>query len=134
MYEILENISEDNNWRFVYARKDYQNLYEEVDKDQIHLFLDPVKTATDFNERNQPIKTTYSGSFMLLVDSDFDEDYGVKYQKHIKPLFDDAIKVINEAVRCEDMDINSWGTTEVVNLYDQNLDGLIVTYSVSCDK
>lgn len=134
IHNLLKNIAKNNNWVFEYGRRDFQNLYNDVDRNQIHLFCDPIATNTTFNEYNIAEKINYSGSFLLLIDSDVDEDYQTKYINHLKPMFDDSLKLIQSQIRCEDLNIENWQSTEAINIFDQNLDGLIITYSISYDK
>jgi hypothetical protein len=131
MYNKLKDIAEVNNWIFKYARRDYQNLVNEVDNDNIFLFLDPVQTANEFDEYNNPVAVNYSGSFLLLKASDFDQDYEGRYVEHIKPLIDSTLKQITESIACDEkLNIQSWNTTEIINLFDMNLDGIAVKYTV----
>lgn len=129
MYEFLKNIAEDNNWVFEYSRSDYQNLYDEMTNDEVHLFVDPITTDSNFSESGFQEKT-YSGKMMILVGSDIDEDYQTKYDENIKPLIDGALQILIDTLVCADAEINQFKTTEVINLFDFNLDGILINYNI----
>lgn len=134
MYDILKSISEAKGWSFTYARKDYQNLFDEDPvANTPYLFLDPVNSIDVFGEFNEVVSTQYSGSFMILMSSDIDEpNYDFKYQKYIKPLIKGALKDMKKTFGCnEKITIESWGEVEVINAFDWTADGLIVTYLIS---
>jgi len=129
MYEILKQIAEDNEWVFDYSRADYQNLYDEMTIDKIHLFVDPITTASTFSQSGNESKSCY-GKFMILVSSDIDEDYQQKYNNNIKPLIDDSLQILKDTLNCQELLINKFETLEVINLFDFNLDGLLINYNV----
>ena len=134
MYEIIKYLCEFNGWVFQYARKDFANLYDEAEQVGVpHLFLDPVQITEEFNEYNVVTKTTYSGSLMILLSSDIDEeDYDTRYQTYIKPVVNDTLETLKEGIKCDgENNITSWRITEVINAFDYNLDGVIVTYSIN---
>lgn len=134
MYEILEQICIDNNWEFTYGRADYQNLFDEDPvANKPYVFLDPVQTDEVFDEYNEVISTQYSGNFMLLMSSDIDEeDYSYKYQQYIKPLITGALFRIKQAFKCNsNITIESWGAVEIINMFDWNSDGIVVTYLIT---
>lgn len=130
MYDILKNIAESNDWVFKYARQDFQNLYDEMENDLVHLFVDPITIDTVFSATgNETI--TYSGKLMLLVSSDIGDDYETKYENTIKELIATSTSRITQRMICEDATINKFQTVEVINLFDYNLDGVLVNYSIT---
>ncbi|RAK21615.1 hypothetical protein B0I03_10547 [Flavobacterium aquaticum] len=129
MYEFLKNLAEDNDWVFEYSRSDYQNLYDEMTNDKIHLFVDPITTSSSFSDSGFEEKSSY-GKLMILVSSDVDEDYKQKYDNHIKPIIDGALQVLKDTLVCADANIQKFETIEVINLFDFNLDGVLVNYNV----
>lgn len=129
MYEFLKNLAEDNDWVFEYSRSDYQNLYDEMTNDKIHLFVDPITTSSTFSDSGFEEKSSY-GKLMILVSSDVDEEYQHKYDTHIKPLIDGALQVLKDTLVCTDANIQKFETIEVINLFDFNLDGVLVNYNV----
>lgn len=130
MYDFLKDIATANNWKFEYSRSDYQNLYDGMEISKIHLFVDPITIDSQFSDTGHETKT-YTGKFMLLVSSDIDEDYLIKYVDHIKPLITDSTQIIKDSLLCSDYEINKFQTVEVINLFDVNLDGILVNYSIT---
>lgn len=133
MYEILNQIAINNDYIFMYARQDFQNLYDDMTTDKVHLFVDPITQDTSFSDSGTETNT-YSGKFMLLVSSDIDEDYKQKYISNIKPLMSGATKSIKNELVCAEATINKFTQVEVINLFDINLDGLLITYSISLNE
>lgn len=132
MYEILKEISSLNEWVFSYARRDFQNLFNETEqKDKVHLFLDPVEISDVMDEYGDVERKIYSGSFMLLLSSDFDEaTYDYKYLNYIEKLKVD-LTTLKESLTCTyKAKITNWKTIEVVNIFDYNFDGVIVNYQI----
>lgn len=133
MFEILQQIALNNDYIFSYARQDFQNLYDEMTTDKIHLFVDPITQDTSFSDAGTETNT-YSGKFMLLVSSDIDEDYEQKYTNNIKPLMVDAVQAIKNELICGEVTINKFTQVEVINLFDFNLDGILITYSITLNE
>jgi hypothetical protein len=137
MYEILKAIALLNNWPFMYARKDWRNLYDDIERPEVnHIFLDPVTTKKLKGDMGVTESITYSGSFLILRDSDLDDDnYEFRYQEYIKPILDEDLEEkIEDVLRCEhEAKLDMWETTEVINITDHNLDGVLVVYSISID-
>lgn len=134
MYNLLKSISTTNGWTFTYAKKDFANLFDEVEvSGGTYVFLDPVKTNSNFDEYNQEISKTYTGTFMVLASSDLDEiDYDTRYQKYIRPITSGATATIKNAIQCDgNKTIKNWGETEVINVFDYNMDGLLITYTIN---
>jgi hypothetical protein len=129
VYEFLKAIAEANDWVFEYARTDFQNLAD-IEYDKVHLFVDPISTESKFSDSGSET-LTYSGKFMLLLSSDVDEEYQDKYEQHIKPLFAGAGALLKDAFACSDYQLNLYKSLEVINLFDQNFDGLLITYSIT---
>lgn len=137
MYEILKAICLAEDWSFTYARTDFQNLFDEVEKVGVpHIFLDPVVIEDVENDMNVIEEKVYSGSFMILASSDLDKDYEDRFQEYIKPLIDTAIVKVKESIRCggEVVTFNLWRSVEVVNVFDYNFDGLIVSYNITIEQ
>lgn len=130
MFNLLKNIAINKNWFFEYSRTDYQNLFSEMESNQVHLFVDPIVIDSKFSDSGDESKT-YSGKFMLLYSSDVDESYSEKYDKYIKPLMDESLTQVKDAFICSDLSINKFQTVEVINLFDQNLDGILINYSIT---
>ena len=131
IYDFLKNMATVNNWYFEYSRSDYQNLYDGMEINKIHLFADPITIDSVFTDSGNEIKT-YTGKIMLLVSSDVDETYKTKYESHIKPLILSSTAIIKQSILCDDtIEINKFQTVEVINLFDVNLDGVLINYSIT---
>lgn len=131
MYDFLKTIAESNGWVFEYARTDYQNLYNlETSGGTVHLFCDPIVSDSKFSDSG--VETiSYSGKLMLLLSSDIDESYSDKYNDYIKPLVAGATQTLKDGILCSDYEINKFQTTEIINLFDFNMDGILVNYSIT---
>lgn len=130
----LELLATSYGWRFVHARRDYQNLKdalafieEEMDGygvGETILFLDPV--IKDYSKSDGVV---YSGNFMILTISDFDLSYEDKQQKYINPLIEIIQGKIRSNLRCT-YKINQLKTIEVINFFDINADGLSIEFNL----
>jgi len=129
MYEFLKSLSADNNWKFEYSRPDYQSLQNDIEPNEICLYADPVTIESKFSDAGNE-SVTYSGKFMLLLSSDVDEEYEEKYLKYVKPLIDESLQIIKDSFTCSEYQINMFRAIEVINLFDFNLDGVLVTYNI----
>lgn len=130
MYKLFKELAADNDWKFEYSRTDYQNLFSEMESNQVHLFVDPIVIDSKFSDSGDESKT-YSGKFMLLYSSDIDESYSDKYDRYIKPLIDESLTKIKDSFICSDLSINKFQSVEVINLFDYNLDGILINYSIT---
>lgn len=120
-------------WKPVYARKDYQNLIDATDfvADSIKgyavgetmLVIDPIK------RKNRKSNLDYSGYFMVLTKSNLDETYDEKYSLYIEPLLEIIHRTVYNSLNC-DFDVIQLESTEVINMFDWNADGLLVTYQL----
>lgn len=134
MYELLKLISENKDWVFQYGRRDFANLYDEMPNGKIHIFLDPVRLENNFDDFDALDNIEYTGTFMLVVSSEFNQDYITKYVDNIKPLIDGAGKELLDTIACDpDYSISQWSALEVINILDYGFDGLLITYNVSKD-
>lgn len=135
MYEILQEIATNNSMGFLYARKDFANLYNEVESNQTQIILDPVQITESFGEYNQVESKEYQGTFMVLVSSDIDEkDYDYRYQTYIKPILEESMNTIKNSIKCSGvLSITVWRTIEIINILDYNMDGIVINYTVRSD-
>lgn len=130
MYDLFKNIAELNGWVFEYGRSDYQNLYNEnLSGGTVYLFVDPIVTDSTFSDVGNETKS-FSGKFMMLMSSDIDEQYKDKYNDYIKPIMTNAIQTFKDEFVCSEMEIKKFQALEVINLFDYNLDGVLVNYSI----
>jgi len=129
--QLLETIAAGYGWGVVYARRDYQNLQDILDRinseaenyaeGETFLFVDPMQ------RKRHSTGYTYSGRFMVLTNADLADDYATKYAQYIAPIIDIVMNKIPNKLRC-DGDVEQWQSIEVINALDINGDGLSVTY------
>lgn len=129
----FESFATSKEWRFVNARRDYQNLIEATnfvadevegyDVGETVLFLDPVIIKTESDG------IRYTGNFMVLTKSDLDDDYESRQTKYIEPLVDVVMKSMYNKLRC-DFDVDNWQAIEVINQFDFNADGLSISFNL----
>ncbi len=76
LVSILEEYADGLGWGFSYGNKANQNLItSDLEDGKIYLILDPVSRKRPGTENGGEGKTTFSGSFMLLVKSTVDNVY-----------------------------------------------------------
>ena len=142
LVERLRIISEGLGWAFHYGRRDFQNLVEAEDVVKNYFFLDPVTRTPLYSDSGLPIgEVEYEGHFMLLTKSDLDQEYDKqtgernigegKWHKHIKPKLDSLLGGFESALICVgDLQIIRLSITDAINVFDENLDGLLVNYKI----
>lgn len=138
MYDILKEIATANGWAFTYARNDFANLYDEIEvSDKPYIFLDPVTIEDENNDMNVLEATIHSGYFMLVMSSEIDDaDYNDRYEDYIKPLIEGFAITLKDGIVCgsRNINFNLWKKTEVINAFDYNFDGLIITYNITIEE
>jgi hypothetical protein len=141
LVELLRDKATLKGWGFDYGRKDHHNLSDITLEDgyeptQWQLFLDPVlvdESREDF--------VTHSGYFMLLSVSDLDQVYdgqksqevnNGKYRTNIKPKKEYMNKFFKAEIEClGNMEVTKLVVTEVINIFDNNLDGILINFSIN---
>lgn len=137
MKEILEQFATAQNWPFEYGREDYLNLFKKPEQIEVsHLFVEPITIEKNRNDSQQVESISYSGMFMLLYSSKFDKaSYNDRYNDYIKPIINTQIEDLEQHLICEhEASLDQWKITEVINILDYNLDGVIVDYKVTIDE
>jgi len=141
--EIISTINsqyEEENplWFYSYGRDHWQNLqdleddsdkpFEERKKYLMLLWKDREKIK---NKHGATVGLTFIGQMLLVVRSRItDSDYEYKYEHHIKNLEDQSDMLENYFGNCDDMIVKAWKEIEVENLYDTNLDGLKINFTI----
>ncbi|PHQ27859.1 hypothetical protein [Leeuwenhoekiella nanhaiensis] len=130
---FLENTAIAKGWRFIHARRDYQNLtdvleffnqeLESFEDNETGIFLDPVTTQREADG------IRYTGSFMVLTHADLDMPYAEKYDKFIVPAKEFVNQELWNKMKC-DFDVTTWTTIEVINIHDFNGDGVSVQFNL----
>lgn len=129
----FKQIADAKGWRFVNARRDYQNLIDATNfvADEVEgyevgetvLFLDPVITKSENNGLR------FTGNFMVLTKSDLDDTYEGKQEKYIDPLIEILMQQTYHNLQCQ-FDVDQWKSIEVINVFDFNADGLSINFNL----
>lgn len=143
--EFLRLVAQELGYIFQYGRRDFQNLFEAIAEDDpnVYLFLDPV-TREPVLSQNTSLPTTYyifSGNMMLLskaaLDQEYDENTGVrpssegKWTQNINPKVQASLGPLLNQIACiKDQRIERWVIRDVVNLFDQNMDGVVIEFRI----
>ena len=137
---ILETHSTSLDWKFSYGNKSNQNLLRsDLLTGKKYFLLDPIKRVKTKSEFGGTGIITFSGSFMLLVKSNLDMVYhnqkdvapsSGRYESNIEPLLT-QLETFEDILDCSTYEIKSWEIIDVINQLDANLDGIIVTFSIS---
>lgn len=142
LVEQLRIIVEDLGWKFHYGRRDFQNLIETESENDLtpQFLLDPVRRTPNYSDAGLPTGTVdFEGYFILLTKSDIDEEYdnqkeinGVengKWHKHIKPKIDEQFRMFENRLLCiDELQIVRMSVTDVINVFDENMDGILINY------
>lgn len=131
----FETIANSQSWGFEYGRADFNNLIDDVEENKTYIVMDPVKVKPLYNNVGTTFGYRYSGYFMMLRKSTLDNIYSgnstAKYEKHIEPIYDDVETLKNGLTGCNANYDIEWECTEIVNTFNENMDGLIVKYTIS---
>ena len=142
LVEILRETSSQLNWKFYYGRRDFNNLVEASSENDLqwYFFLDPITTEADRNNGNQTGEFLHEGHFMILTKSNMDDVYDNqlevnpddgKYRKHIQPKVKKLFLDFEQKLNClAQVEIKTLKLSEVVNLFDENLDGILVQFKI----
>lgn len=134
MNEYLENLANENNWGFKYSTKSYANLNTTSNPliTGINLIVEPITINSKFDVMGNETMS-FQGALSLLIPSDYDDTgYESRYENYIKPIIDEGVSVLKKRWGC-DYTINSFSSTEVIKLFDRNMDGIYVKYVVTED-
>lgn len=135
-------------------------LQSDLVDDRIYLVLDPVKRLYGSSEFGGDGEVTFTSRFFLVVKSTIDQTYhnqtneevfinrikaigGTvyenvcfannipgKYTQNIKPLLTDSLPTLKNLIDCSKYEITNWGVLDAINVFDANLDGLIVDFTI----
>lgn len=138
LVEVLRDKTEGIGWIFNYGRSDFQNLTATDDENdpKWYFFLDPI--TTDNTDASKIINTGY---FMILSKSDMDQVYDNqdevepndgKFRKNILPKKQYLAKEFRNLLECGgDIEITKSIVTDVINFFDDNLDGVLVNFTIT---
>ncbi|WP_228853257.1 hypothetical protein [Aegicerativicinus sediminis] len=128
----------EEKWHFNYGRDHWQNL-QDLPDDSAELFADRNKyLMLLWQDREHKLNNysaiegyTFTGEMLLVVRSKISEaDYNFKYETHIRNLQDEAMEINDNFTVCENWLIKKWKEIEVENVYDTNLDGLKIQFTI----
>ncbi len=129
-------------WYFSYGNVANRNLLgnpEGFIDDKLYFLLDTITRDKDFGEFGGTGEVEFSGNFMLVIKSDFDNVYDNqkeidytdgKYEKNIRPIIETDLVTFEDYINCSDYEITEWSFIDAINVLDENLDGVIVTFTV----
>lgn len=136
---VLETYATGLGWYFSYGNAANRNLLaSDTVAGRIYCLLDPVTRSIASSDNGGIGEITYSGSFMLVVKSNLDNNYHNqkgqdkatgKYESNILPLLT-SLNSLKGLIDCSDYQVLSWSIVDVINAMDANTDGIIITYSV----
>ena len=145
----LEQIAVQNGILFSYGNRANLNLIQsQLDSSKIYLLLDPVTENKTFSEFGGIGSVSYSGLFFLVRQSNYDKTYYNqtpeetfvnntlsqdlgKYAEYIKPIKEAYLSIFEDEFNCSEYQINSWTITDAVDVFDANMDGVIVNFNIS---
>lgn len=133
---IFKEACEARGWNFDYGTKDYLNLNDYLKSsmlpDQVCFMCDPITIVQNRNEETNAIEEERSsGAFIFAFQADIDTKYDEKLERYILPLKEQLDTFVNEDLRaCTGLTILQWRITEVVDLFDTNVTGLIVQFEI----
>ena len=136
---VLEDYCTSLGWGFSYGNKSNNNLLQDLVAGKVYLILDPVRESEGISQFGGDGVSTFTGSFMLVVLSDLDNVYHTqldvpreqgKYVKNILPLKEN-LKVLKGLIDCSEMVRSNWSIVDAIDVLDENMDGVIVTYTIT---
>lgn len=143
--DTLKNIATNRlNMDFAYGDKPSLNLKDGTVNDKYCFWLLPVDNKPQLNEYNRVIANSWDIALFMFIQADMDggmpsdngEDYySEKWTKSIKPLYDtQALNQLTMAFTCiESLTLTNLTSKEVINLFDANMDGLYITFTIKED-
>lgn len=139
---ILQDYATAKSWQYSYGRKSNLNLLAAdtvLDNDKVYLLHEASPRKPEKNSTGTAVKSyLFTGYFFLMVKSENDMPYfnetgndeaRSKYVLYIEPLLE-LWQEMNNAFLCDDMDVLVFECIDVVNFFDENRDGILVTYQV----
>jgi hypothetical protein len=145
LVEVLRNLVENElEWKFCYARRDFDNIVEadSANDTKNYFFLDPISRVPvrdQFGGRTGQID--YEGYFMILSKSDLDEVYDGqndvnpndgKYKKYIQPKLAALANDFENKLACvADITIVRTSISDIINIFNDNFDGILVNFKFS---
>jgi hypothetical protein len=135
--KFFYDFSQTKNWIFSYGNQANQNLLQsDLATNQVYFLLDPVRRLKAFSEFGGSGYKSFEGSFLLVKKSKIDQLYfqslsAGKYGQNIEPMLRLRLPQLEDELNCSDYRIDSWSIIDVTDIFDINLDGIIVNYKIS---
>lgn len=150
LVEILENYCNDNDIVFVYGRKatlnllDDKNEAETMELNKVYLMVEPFRRVPIIESINARVKGyNFTGAMFLVVNSNLDmpvynevnnDIERSKYKLNVLPLLSVYNSMNTFLARCTDITVVSFESIDVYDIFDQNKDGLLITYNIKSDE
>lgn len=136
----LQEYCNANGISYHYGRKASLNLLTTDQlEDKVYLLHEASPRRANMNTTKTRIESfTFIGKFFLMVKSTIDMPYfnekqegdsNSKYTNNIEPLLN-MFQDIGNSFGCTDFEVEQWESIDVVNVFDANRDGVLVTYTV----
>lgn len=139
---ILQQYATAKGWIYSYGRKSNLNLLAattDLENQKIYLLHEASPRKPQKNATGTGIQSIlFTGYFFLMVKSEQDMPYfnekhndeaQSKYSLYIEPLLQEYLGMM-KSFMCDDMDVKVFEAIDTVNLFDENRDGILVTYQV----
>jgi len=141
LVKSIKEIAENLNWKFDYGKDYWQNRGDYADDGNLPFeerkkYLSLLWKDRDFviNKHGGIEGYVFFGEMLLLVRSRIsDPTYQYKYQTHIEKLEACAELLYQEFNDCDGWKIKAWKEIEVSNVYDTNMDGLKINFTMEYD-
>jgi len=125
-------------WNFNYGPNEWQNLGDYNDDGNLtfderkkYLLLIWKNRTRILNDQGATEGYTYTGDLILSLRSKMQEaSFQFKYDEHIKNLEMVSDRLEKEFGRCDNYTIKSWIETTVVDMFDTNMDGIKISFSI----
>ena len=137
---IFENKAAEFGWEWSYGNRNNHNLLAApLDPTKIFLLMDSPRRRPNHNKYGGENGMTYTGSFMVVMHSDYDRTYDKqrgndesKFEDHISPIIKNNLPQLFHAVVCDnEFEINASEIIEIINALNANMDGVLVTYTIT---
>lgn len=140
---IFQDYAEGKGQVYLYGRKNVLNLIDQANDlqpDKVY-FLHEFREGTSVKGDKIGTKgMKYNGKFFLVKQSDLDQEFfnsdeteDTKYKVNIEPLLE-AFDSLSNFYSCSLLDVELLKFIDVTDVLDANMDGLLITYTVTVPK
>ena len=139
---ILQDYATAKGWIYSYGRKSNLNLLSSstaLENDKVYLLHEPSPRKPEQNATGSGVKSyLFSGYFFLMVKSEKDMPYFTemhnpeersKYVLYIEPLLAEW-QILTNLLMCQGLEVLNFEASDVIDLVDENRDGILVNYQV----